>query len=875
MRQFSDIWNDIKTNIYNDKNSLIFLFGDKYYGKTEMLKYFIEQDKNTYKCLLESDSYKSQCSLIRICFLKLLTSLYIEGETNFLDLLKEKLNKKIKLEYKLKLHRAKKSMKEVYIILLKVLCNYSLSDLYQLLVSLLPNGAIANFYIECYYQAFDGVSNDIEFMKNLKDKKICLNFIIATRPYSKDINNYIKKISGADNFESIIKKLKPKKYKIVQKEKYYRMPIYEKLLKEIDVSENSDTEIIKNAMLEKDYFKNLSRSVGYGYIDEEDLLMLAIIMATGYLTSERIEFIFNVFQAKKRVTIGDFVNNYSFIWDIKDKVFSGSIWGEFVCYSRFNEDLKKQLDNFFSVILYDVFWFGAEKKKIFGNNLLKLKPTENNYIFFVDKSFSEAYNLLLAFAANNIKHINSNNLVNNPLNTKTVRFLKLYILYISENTLNFVEKLFDKVQDLDLLVTYVLEIRKYVMCGKTVSSNLQSEINHFIFIVFREADRWSDITLLLCGLQCLDAVIRRGDWDIGEEYNMNNIRLDTIMEVLQENEMNEFYIERFRGMEMRVDVLILIATEEEEKAICNNDDWEKISNGLKYSYYIHAEKEICFALARGINKGATDAAIAAQWFIDKLQPKAIAMAGFAAGRRKKVSVGDVIVPYHVFDCDAGKQLDKDTVLPEIDDYKIKDRWKQIVERFGEDWRKSIRLNVPSSYDGQFINLLHEFKDKEIISIKCIYDKIKYPNWESLITEMLEKKLLLIRKNAQLEISSKGKDYINRFDVIHPEGFIEVPPKTKVGVMATGSKVQQWDDIFNEIEKRDRNVCALEMEATAIAKISSYAEIPFIIAKGIGDYASSNKQNDNYFIEYASHSSCRFIIELFTSELMIKELKNKS
>ena len=95
MRQFSDIWNDIKTNIYNDKNSLIFLFGDKYYGKTEMLKYFIEQDKNTYKCLLESDSYKSQCSLIRICFLKLLTSLYIEGETNFLDLLKEKLNKKI------------------------------------------------------------------------------------------------------------------------------------------------------------------------------------------------------------------------------------------------------------------------------------------------------------------------------------------------------------------------------------------------------------------------------------------------------------------------------------------------------------------------------------------------------------------------------------------------------------------------------------------------------------------------------------------------------------------------------------------------------------------------------------------------------------
>lgn len=873
MKQFSAIWNDIKENIYNDKNSLVFLLGDKYYGKTEMLNYIIEQDENRYKYLLENDSYKSQCSLIRTCFLKLLTSLYIEGEEKFLKVFREAFNQRMKWEYKLKLYKAKKCIEQVFLVLSKALCDYSLDDLQKLLDLLLPIRATVNFYIGCY-QVFEGFSDDIKFLNKLKTK-ICFNFIIATRPYMGDMNEYVKHFSNVDYFDLVIKKLEPETYKIIQKEKYYKMPIYGKLLKEVNLSKNSDMATIQRAMLEEEYFSNLSDSIGYGFIDEEDLLMLAIIMAAGYLTREQIEFIFSIIKAQKRVSPAVFAQQYSFIWDLKDKIFSGSIWGEFVVYSRFNEDLKKQLDSFFSTVLYDVFLLDTEKKEAVLDSLTKLRQTENNYIFFVDKGFSEAYNLLLAFATNYIKHANSNTIVDNPLNLKTIQFLNLYVLYISENTLNFIEKLFDKIQNLELLVTYSLEIKKYIMCRKPLNSNLQNAITYFIFLVFREADRWSDITLLLCGLQCLDAVLRIGGWHVSDEYNMRNIRLDMIMEVLEENEMNEIYIERFGGVEMKIDVLILVATKEEEDSICRNDNWEEIPDVLEYSYYIHTEKDICFALVRGINKGATDAAITAQSFIDKLKPKVIAMVGFAAGRREKVSLGDIIVPYHVFDCDAGKQIDRDTILPEIDDYKIKDRWKQIVERFGESWRQSIKLKVPNSYDGQIINLLHEFHDKKIVSIKNIYNKTKYPNWKFLIEDMRKEGMIIIRPNAKLEISSIGKQYINEFDVIHPEGFTEVVPTTKIGVMATGSKVQEWDKVFDEIEKRDRNVCALEMEATAIAKISSYAEIPFIIAKGIGDYASTKKKIDNYFIEYACHSSCRFIIELFTSKSMIKELEKDS
>lgn len=62
-----------------------------------------------------------------------------------------------------------------------------------------------------------------------------------------------------------------------------------------------------------------------------------------------------------------------------------------------------------------------------------------------------------------------------------------------------------------------------------------------------------------------------------------------------------------------------------------------------------------------------------------------------------------------------------------------------------------------------------------------------------------------------------------------------------------------------------------MEATGIGKVSEFKEIPFIIAKGIGDYARDGKSFDNRFIEYACHSSCRFIIEFFLSEQVRKYL----
>lgn len=315
-----------------------------------------------------------------------------------------------------------------------------------------------------------------------------------------------------------------------------------------------------------------------------------------------------------------------------------------------------------------------------------------SYTFFVDKGLSETYHLLVEFAACYIKHA-------------------------------------------------------------------KDSIRNFINCIFRIADCWSDITLILGGIKCLDAALSIRQWHIGgehEKYNMRNIRLGMIRQILQENGLDELYMKRFGGIEMKADILILVATQEEEKSIIKNDTWEEVSDRLEYSYYIHVEKDICFALARGISKGSTDAAIAAGYFIEHLEPKVITMAGFAAGKFGEVSLGDIIVPCHVFNCDIGKQIGVDTVLPEIDDYRIKDKWKQIVERFGESWRKSIKLKKPVSYEKQVIDLLHEFRSGNMISRDDIYDKNKYPNWKFLIDDMRKNNRIEIRPGMKLKLTHEGK-----------------------------------------------------------------------------------------------------------------------
>lgn len=322
-----------------------------------------------------------------------------------------------------------------------------------------------------------------------------------------------------------------------------------------------------------------------------------------------------------------------------------------------------------------------------------------------------------------------------------------------------------------------------------------------------------------------------------------------------------------------IDVLILIATEEEEKAILSNDIWESYTTKNGYTYFVKTEG-MRFALARAIDMRETEVSVVGQYFIDELQPRYISMVGFCAGQAGKTVLGDVIVPHKIYRYGIGKRVSKEMKYPEIDSFKINPIWKQKVERFGEDWREKSKIEKPIDYDYQryiFMRTLSN-NEEEIIPVKT-WKFEEMPDIPRIVEEFKKNKYILV-KSGKIVLTEEGKNHIeNELVERYWGGYKKNVPTTKVGVLATGDDVQQWSEIFDELSKNyDRKTIALDMEAHAIGSMASFNSIPCIIAKGVGDYAQKNKAFDNQYIEYACHMACRFIIEFFNSLVGAELLK---
>lgn len=315
------------------------------------------------------------------------------------------------------------------------------------------------------------------------------------------------------------------------------------------------------------------------------------------------------------------------------------------------------------------------------------------------------------------------------------------------------------------------------------------------------------------------------------------------------------------------DVLIMIATQEEEAAIVSNGDWErKMTTGSPlHEYYICEKKGVKFALSRGYDMGESDAAIMAQTMITYLQPQVIAMAGFCAGNSGKVQLGDIIIASKVYNYDIGKQISEIKVLPDISNYDLRGDWRQFIERMDKKWLNDSDIQAPLDFDWQCIELLSELKRMQNLSV----DKVnfnKYPNWENVIKKLEEDRHISIDgKHGSISLTAEGENYIGEYIVRNPR-YIAKKPSVHIGPIATGTKVQVWSKIFKWLETTHaRKTCALDMESHVIGKLGSFNNIPFIVVKGVGDYADDGKPFANRFIEFTSFASCKCIINLFTSD----------
>lgn len=317
----------------------------------------------------------------------------------------------------------------------------------------------------------------------------------------------------------------------------------------------------------------------------------------------------------------------------------------------------------------------------------------------------------------------------------------------------------------------------------------------------------------------------------------------------------------------RIDVLIMVATLEEEQAILSNDNWEKAKTSNGYEYFIHQET-LRFALARSIEMGRESGATAAQYYISQLQPRFLAMAGFCAGEQGSINLGDVVVPYKIYRYgdNSGKQLSETETLPELHVFHLDSLWKQKVERFGNEWRKTIKLPRPITYESQRYLLLETMVAQSFSAdIQTLKSDIRFPDITQIIRKHIQEGWLTL-ESSKIVATEAGRAYYEKELFIGYDGTYQDPTlKTQVGVLATGDVVQQWDEIFQKLQKKyDRKTCVLDMEGSAIANVAEYNHIPYIIAKGVGDFASNQKAFDNRYIPYSVFSAYRFLIAFFNA-----------
>ena len=322
-----------------------------------------------------------------------------------------------------------------------------------------------------------------------------------------------------------------------------------------------------------------------------------------------------------------------------------------------------------------------------------------------------------------------------------------------------------------------------------------------------------------------------------------------------------------------VDVLVLLATEEEEKSILGlikNVKEERTEEG--HTYYSFNSK-MKYAIARASEMRETSTATTGQYYYDLLKPRYLAMVGFAAGQKGKTRLGDVIVPSKIYRYGIGKQIDEDILINEMDEYRIDPIWLQKVERFGDDWRKDIdEIERPSSIEKQEYQFINDMSEKnDYVDPKNLWNAEIMPDYPQIVSYMKEKKYVT-EKGGKIKITKSGKlEFERRKRHDYWNGFVELEPKTKVGVLATGDNVQEWEGIFKKLEENyDRKTIALDMEAHAIGNLASFNRTYFIVAKGIGDFAEKNKKFDNRYIQYSTYMAFKFIINFFDN-LEIEEM----
>lgn len=247
-------------------------------------------------------------------------------------------------------------------------------------------------------------------------------------------------------------------------------------------------------------------------------------------------------------------------------------------------------------------------------------------------------------------------------------------------------------------------------------------------------------------------------------------------------------------------------------------------------------------------------------FLTEQAPRCLAMSGICAGRRGKVSLGDVIFADRLWSYDAGKTVVEQGHTRFLGDqlqYRPPAAWTQRMQSLvvapDAPWlaeRPAIPLEHQEMWVLQRLAAGEDARQHPDRSTAC-------PAWSEVLDRLWKQGLLARNK---LTATRKGLRAAEKSALLHPDG-IPPPPafKTHVAPIATGAAVVEDTSIFDRLAKDMRKVLGIEMEAAGLAAVADLHELPVLVAKAAADHGDTLK--DDRYRSFAARASAECLLQL--------------
>jgi tetratricopeptide (TPR) repeat protein/nucleoside phosphorylase len=338
------------------------------------------------------------------------------------------------------------------------------------------------------------------------------------------------------------------------------------------------------------------------------------------------------------------------------------------------------------------------------------------------------------------------------------------------------------------------------------------------------------------------------------------------------------------GSAEHIDVLIVTAADFEDEAVRAvttgaTQPWRELPpderpEGYTFSIWTaefaaKSGRPLRMALTRTVSMGSEAAAFAAAAFNGSHAPRCLAMCGVCAGRPGWTELGDVIIADRVYRYDVGelvnsKPRDTPEFRGDLITYPFRPQWKQSAERF------TIQKDVPWMADRP---LLRAAQEAWILSelwnernpLAHPDRKGRCPDWAEIAPLLLRGGWIELDDLGVPRLTSAGRKRAGEMAFEHPDGVPKPPPfRVHVGPFATGSNLVRDVDIWERLQANQRLIRGLDMEASVIGFSALVQDRPWIVAKGVMDFAEPGRSQG--FRQFAARAAAEVLIGFLRENL---------